>query len=203
MKSGFAFAFKVLLAAAVLLIAGALAYNIIACTTIDGSGPAILLGIRAVEEFTAAEGTYVQDVDIEVDPNFLPSFVSGERVIALVTGSVRATVDFSGLAEDSITVDEESNTIRITIPEPTLSDADIDEKSVRFLDRERGFTDRIADVFATNPTDDSPVFVKAEARISEAAVESDLLERGRANTEQWLRSFLTAAGFENVIINWQ
>ena len=85
-----------------------------------------ILNNALVCDVTAAEGTYVQDVDIEVDPNFLPSFVSGERVIALVTGSVRATVDFSGLAEDSITVDEESNTIRITIPEPTLSDADID-----------------------------------------------------------------------------
>ncbi len=201
-KSAFAFASKVVLAAA-LLFAGAQMYDTFASKTIDRSGPTILLGIRAVEEFTAAEGTFMQDVDIEVDPNFLPSFVSGERVVALVTGSVRATVDFRGLDEDSIEVDEESSTIRITIPEPILSDVDIDEKSVQFLDRERGFTDRIADVFATNPTDDSPVFVMAEGRIIEAAVESDLHDRGRANTEQWLRSFFAAAGFENVIINWQ
>jgi hypothetical protein len=205
-KSAFVFASKVVLAGAVvvaLLFAGAQISNAFASKTIDRSGPTILLGIRAVEEFTAAEGTFMQDVDLEDDPDFLPSFVSGERVVALVTGSVRATVDFSGLDEDSIEVDEGTSTIRITVPEPVLSDADIDEKSVRFLDRERGFTDRIADVFATNPTDDSPVYVEAEARISQAAVESDLRDRGRANTELWLRSFLAAAGFETVIIDWQ
>ncbi len=119
-----------------------------------------------------------------------------------MTGSVRATVDFSGLDEGSIETDPESGTIRITLPEPVLGDADIDEKSVRFF-RERGLTDRIEDFFASNPTDDSPVFVAAEGKVKEAADESQLLDRARANTEAWLTAFLEVADFENVIISWQ
>lgn len=171
-------------------------------TTIDRSGPALLEEIRDLEDFTAAEGNFSEVVDIETDTRFLPDFISGERVVAIVTGSVRATVDFSGLDEGSIEVDQESGTIRITLPEPVLGDPDIDEKSVRFF-RERGLTDRIEDFLVSNPTDDSPVFLAAEGKISEAANESELPDRARANTELWLTAFLEAAGFENVIITWR
>ena len=85
-------------------------------------------------------------------------------------GSVRATVDFSDLDEDAIKVVDES-TIQITLPEPVLSDADIDEKSLRILARDRGLADRVADVFAKNPTDDGPVFQAAEDLMNKAAGE--------------------------------
>ena len=35
--------------------------------TVDRSGPAVLEQIRELEEFTAAEGNFNQDVDIEED----------------------------------------------------------------------------------------------------------------------------------------
>lgn len=199
------FLVKVVIALSVLTIAAIYAINSFGFAwteTVDRSGPAMLERIRTLEEFTAAEGSFIQDVDLENDTKYLPAFVSGERVVAIVKGSVRATVDFSSLDEGSITVDEESNTIRIALPEPVLSDVDIDEKSVRIF-RERGLTDRIEDFFADNPTDDSPVFLAAEGRINEAAKESDLVVRAGANTEQWLRTFLAAAGYPNVIVNWQ
>ncbi len=208
-------AFKVVIALSLLTIAVVFLANSVGfgftSTTIDRSGPALLERIRTVEEFTAAEGNFIQDVDLENDTRFqflwssmtLPDFVSGERVVALVDGSVRAMVDFSNLDEDSIQVDEKASTIRITLPQPVLSDVDIDEKSVRIVARDRGFIDRVEDFFASNPTDDSPVFLAAEDMITEAAAESDLLDRGRASTEQFLRTFLTAAGFHNVNISWQ
>lgn len=169
--------------------------------TIDRSGPTMLERIRNLEEFTAAEASFTQDVDIEED-SFLPSVLAGQSVVAIVTGSVRATVDLGGLDESSVEVDEETDTIRIELPDPTLDDADIDEKSARIIDRDRGLVDRVEDVFSENPTDDGPIFAKAEERLNAAAAESDLVERARLNTEVWMTTFLGAAGFDTIVVTW-
>lgn len=185
-------------------IAAAMAINTFDLVrTVDRSGPTVLERIRTLEEFTAAEASFVQDVDLEDDPKYVPDILAGERVVALMGGSVRATVDFGELDEDSMTVDADSSTIRIELPEPVLSDADIEETSIRIVSRQRGVFNRFEDFFAANPTDDSPLFVAAAEMMNQAARESDLLARGRANTEQWLDTFLGAAGFETVIVTWQ
>ena len=170
-------------------------------TTVDRSGPAVLQRIRTLEEFTAAEATFTQDVDLEND-SFLPGFIKGERVTAIVTGSVRATVDFGELGPNSIKVSDDGTSIQITLPDPQLSDPDIDEGSARVVSRDRGIVDRIEDVFSGNPTDDTPVYQEAEKKLERAAQDSDVLDQARTNTEQWLRTFLGAAGFEKVEINW-
>jgi hypothetical protein len=170
-------------------------------TTVDRSGPAVLQRIRTLEEFTAAEATFTQDVDLEND-SFLPGFIKGERVTAIVTGSVRATVDFGELGPNSIKVSDDGTSIQITLPDPQLSDPEIDEGSARVVSRDRGIVDRIEDVFSGNPTDDTPVYKEAETKLEAAASQSDVIDQARTNTEQWLRTFLGAAGFEKVEINW-
>jgi hypothetical protein len=60
----------------------------------------------------------------------------------------------------------------------------------------------VGDFFSANPTDDAPLYQAAEDKVSAAAAQSDLVEQGRENTEDWLRTFLGAAGFKNVEITW-
>ena len=186
----------------VLIVVGIAAFDPFGSDTVDRSGPTVLQEIRRLEEFTAAEGSFTQDVDLEEDAKFLPGFLSGQRVVALVTGSVRATVDFGQLDEDSIEVSEDGTTIRLTLPDPVLSDADIDESSARIISRERGLVDRVDDFFAANPIDDAPLYQAAEEKVERAAKESNLIEEARENTERWLTTFLGAAGFDNVEISW-
>ncbi len=188
---------------AVIVLVAIVTFDPFASDTVDRSGPTMLEQIRELEEFTAAEGSFTQDVDLEEDARYLPGFLKGERVVAMVTGTVRATVDFSGLDEDAVHVDESTNTIRLTLPEPVLSDADIDEASARIISRDRGLLDRADDFFSSNPTDDGPLYQAAEEKVEAAARESDLLAEARENTEQWLTTFLGAAGFEHVEITWQ
>jgi len=170
-------------------------------TTVDRSGPAVLERIRTLEEFTAAEANFTQDVDIEND-SFLPGFIKGERVTAIVTGSVRATVDFSQLGADSVQVSDDGKSIRVTLPDPQLDDPEIDEGSARVVSRDRGIIDRLEDVFSANPTDDTPLYKAAEDKLEDAAKKSDVLEQARTNTERWLEVFLGAAGFEDVQVQW-
>ncbi len=170
--------------------------------TVDRSGPSVLERIRQLEEFTAAEATFTQDVDLTEDANLLPDFIQGERVTAIVTGTVRATVDFGQLTDDAVQVSDDRTTIRLRLPEPTLSDPEIDEGSARVVSRDRGILDRIEDAFVDNPIDDAPVYQAAEDKLAEAARSTDVLEQARANTERWLTAFLQAAGFTNVEISW-
>lgn len=194
----------VALAVLAVVMVGAIALtNPFGTDTVDRSGPTLLQQMRRLEEFTAAEGTFTQDVDLEEDARYLPDFLRGERVVALVTGSVRGVVDFGALDEGSVTVSEDRTTIHVTLPEPTLSDVDIEESTARIIARERGLFDRVADVFASNPTDDSPIYTAAEEKVAAAARESDLVEEARRNTERWLRAFLGAAGFDHVEISWR
>ena len=186
----------------VLIVVGIAAFDPFGSETVDRSGPTVLQEIRRLEEFTAAEGSFAQDVDLEEDAKFLPGFLSGQRVVALVTGTVRATVDFGQLDENSIEVSEDGTTIRLTLPDPVLSDAEIDESSARIISRDRGLIDRVDDFFAGNPVDDAPLYQAAEEKVEAAAKQSDLLEEARENTERWLRTFLGAAGFETVEISW-
>ena len=171
--------------------------------TVDRSGPAVLERMRELEEFSAAEGTFTQDVDIEEDAPYLPDFLKGERVVALVTGTVRGVVDFSDLDADSVIVSEDRTSIRVVMPDPVLSDVDIEESTARIIARNRGLVDRIGDVFSGNPTDDTALYQAAEDKVAAAARESDLLEQARDNTEEWLRTFLQAAGFETVEVDWR
>lgn len=170
--------------------------------TVDRSGPAVLERIKELEEFTAAEANFTQDVDIEQDAKFLPDFLKGERVTALVTGTVRATVDFGALDADAVRVSDDRRTITLRLPEPQLGDADIAEGSTKVVSRQRGLIDRVEDVFSGNPFDDAELYRTAEGKLETAARDSDLLDTARANTEKWLTTFLQAAGFEKVEITW-
>lgn len=170
--------------------------------TVDRSGPALLERIKKLEEFNAAEANFTQEVDLEQDAKYLPAFIKGERVTALVTGNVRATVDFGALDTGSIDVSDDRRTIRLRLPDPVLSDADVEESSTRIVSRDRGLVDRLGDVFSGNPVDDRPLYKAAEKKLERAAAESDLTEQARTNTERWLRTFLGAAGFTNVEITW-
>ncbi len=201
-------------------------WNPFGTTTVDRSGPAVLDRIRTLEEFTAAEANFTQDVDLESD-NFLPGFIKGERVTAIVTGNVRATVDFGDLGPNSVTVSNDGTSIQLTLPEPQLTDPEIDVGSARLVSRDRGIVDLLAHSMgnrvlvgalaarAARPAAaalpvanvilaaaDGPVDRAAEKKLQSAARNSDVLDQARTNTEQWLRTFLGAAGFDEITINW-
>ena len=105
--------------------------------------------------------------------------------------------------EDAIEVSDDGTTISIRLPEPQLTDAEIDESSARIISRDRGLIDRVEDFFVSNPTDDGEIYRAAESKLEQAARESDVLDQARTNTERWLRTFLGAAGFDTVEITWQ
>lgn len=191
-----------LTAVVAVLALGVALFNPFRTETVDRSGPAVVERIRELEEFTAAQAEFVQDVDIESDAKYVPDAIKGERVVAIAEGSVRATVDFGDLDADTVTVSEDGTSIALALPPPVLQDAEVEESSTRIVARQRGVLDRIGDLVSANPYDDGDLYAAAEAKLNAAADESDIEATARANTEAWLETFLAAAGFDQVAVSW-
>jgi Protein of unknown function (DUF4230) len=200
----------VLAAAAAAVVAVPVAYqglgglpglpNPFAEQVLDRSTTPLLTALRDLEEFHAATGTFQVVIDQEKDTPFVPSVISGERTTFLATGDVDALVDFSRLGADRVRVSADRRSVSISLPPATLGEASLDTSESRVLGRDRGVLDRVGSALSDNPSDDSPLYQLGERRLSEAAADSDLLERAEDNTRDTLTALARSLGFEQVTI---
>ena len=164
---------------------------------------ALLTDLRDVSRYEAATGSFQVVIDSEQDARYLPDFIKGERVIFIAEGSVDAAVDFSSLTKGAIKVSEDGDTVTITLPPPELTKPRIDPDRTRVQSRDRGVLDRIEDALGNQPTDDQPLYQRANDKIAAAARRSELLARARKNTEAMLRALLKDLGYEKVIVRFE
>jgi hypothetical protein len=167
--------------------------------TVDRTGPAVLQAIQDLREFRAASGRYEVIVDLERDTR-LPRALLGERILFVAAGSVDATVDFTGLGGDAVSVSEDRVAATIVLPSPVLSDARLDLDRSYVYERERGVLNQFS-----GPSDlEREVYLAAEARLDEAARESpDLPARAEANTRALLTALLRSLGFERISVRFE
>ena len=175
--------------------------NIFSTTEVERDHSVVLAELQDLSRFVAATGRFQTIIDIEEDADYLPDFVKGERVIYVAEGDVEGYVEFGALDDDAVTVSEDGSTITVRIPEPRLTEADLDADKSYVAARDRGLLDRIEDaVTSGSPTDDQDLIRRAEDKLGEAAAESDIEELARANTEAFLEGLLGAAGFDEVVV---
>jgi Protein of unknown function (DUF4230) len=166
---------------------------------VDRTGPAVLHALQDVSRYEAATGDFQVLVDVEHDAAYLPDAVRGDRTVFLAQGSVDASVDFTGITDDAIRVAEDGS-VTVTLPEATLSEARIDAEESRIVARDRGLLDRLGSVVSDNPVDDTELYVRAEDRLGEAAVEAGLADRAEANTRRMLEGLLGDLGYDDVTV---
>jgi len=168
--------------------------------TVDRTQPALLKSLEDLSTYHAASANLQVIVDTEKDARFLPSIIKGERTVFVAAGSVDATVDFSQLDERSIQVSADRHSATIVLPEPAVSEAVVDPEQSRVATRSRGLLDRIGSVFSDSPTSDRPLYLAAQAKMGQAATESDLRKRAEQNTSQMLEGMLRGLGFTSVTV---
>ncbi len=168
--------------------------------TVDRTQPAILQSLEDLSRYEAARANFEVIVDSEKDARFIPSVIRGERTVFVGAGSVGATVDFSGLDEDSIRVSEDRRSVEVTVPAPTLSEPRVDPDRSRVVSRDRGVLDRVGSMFSDSPTSDRPLYLAAEGKMRSAADASDLRARAEENTRRMLEGTLRALGFSTVTV---
>lgn len=175
--------------------------NPFATKTVDRTQPALLKSLEDLSRYQAATANFQVIVDTEKDARFLPAIIKGERTVFVAAGSVDASVDFSQLDERSIQVSEDRRSATIVLPEPAVSPPTVDPQQSRVASRDRGLLDRIGSVFSDSPTSEQPLYVAAQAKMQQAAAESDLRKRAEDNTRGMLQGMLRSLGFTSVNVS--
>jgi hypothetical protein len=164
--------------------------------------PAILEALEDASDYTAATANVRTSFEIE-DESILPDFLLGETVSFEAYGSVDGVVDFSGLTEDAIQIDEDDKRVTITLPPPQATNVRVDPEESRVVDVDRGLLDRFADLFTEDAVNEDDLYAIAEDRLADAADQSDLLDLAQQNTETFLTSLLSQFGYEDVTVRFE
>ena len=172
--------------------------NPFASETVDRSRPAVLESLRDLSEFRAASGHFEVIVDLERDTG-LPSELLGERVLFVGVGDVDASVDFSRLDDDAVSVSDGRRRASVRLPQPTLSPARLDLERSYVYDRSQGVLNEIGNLFQDEANAEREAYLLAEDKLEAAARGDDRLrDRARQNTRRMLASLLRSLGFTRV-----
>ncbi len=118
----------------------------------------------------------------------------GETMVFVAHGKVFAGIDFSDMAVEDVQV-YDPVTVYVHLPPVEIFE------DIPVLDNEKSFVaDRDTGILTrADPQLESQVRAAAEEAISEAAAESEILDRANANAQEFMTNFLNGLGFENII----
>jgi hypothetical protein len=159
---------------------------------------ALLVELRDVSRYEAADGQFQVLVDLEHDTRYLPSWLAGDRTTFVAEGEVGAVVDFSTLGAGAVSTSEDGKTATVTLPEPTLGEPRIDPDKSRVMSQDKGILNRFNEAMSGEGTHDQELYQAAEAKLARAASQSDLQNRAEANTTTMLTDLLQGLGYERV-----
>ena len=165
---------------------------------VDHSPPPILLDLKDLADYHAAQAQFEVTVDEEDDVQWLPSFLAGERVQFVAIGTVDAVVDFTTLPNTALVQSDDRTSVTITLPAPILLDPVIDTEQSHVMNRDRGLFNRIGGFFSDNPTSEADLYNTAAGKMADAATQTDLLQRAQENTKLMLYTLFRALGIQQV-----
>jgi len=188
------------LALAVALMAGVSSLNPFATKRSEHADSVVLTKIQDLSRFEAASGRFTTIVDQQTDTK-LPDWATGDRVVLDAEGDVSASVDLSHLPTDAIELSSDGTSATIHVPEPVLDAPRLDPDATRVVARDQGVLNRLGSAISgSNPVNDQPLYQRAAEKLADAAGQSDLQDRARANTEKFLQSTLAASGVTHVTV---
>lgn len=167
--------------------------------TRDENTVPLLITMRNIADYHAASGTFQTMVERTVDAPG-PSWLNGEHIALYTVGNVDAVVDFNKITEDSIEVSDDRREVAIELPAVTLTNAVLDPIETRIVGHDRGLFNRIGDAASNTPPDYRDLMTSGQGKLNLAAQQSDLREKGEANTRAMLTGMLNSLGFDTVEI---
>lgn len=166
--------------------------------SVDRSMPPVLVQLRDLADFHAAQGQFEVTVDHEDDVMLLPAFIAGERVQYAALGSVDAVVNFAALDDSAVTVSDDRRTVSVRLSEPVLAAPALDLERSHVMNRDRGLFNRVGGLFSDNPTSEASLEKVATEKIAAAAAASNVRDLARENTRKMLTTLLGSLGFDRV-----
>jgi hypothetical protein len=171
--------------------------------TKDHSPPPVLLELRDLADFHAAQAQFEVTLDLEKDVKWVPSAIAGERVQFVAVGTVDAVVDFSSLGAGAVKISDDAKAVTVVLPGIYASDPVLDHNQSHVMNRDRGLLNRIGGIFNDNPTSESTLYRAATLKMADAARQTDLIQRAEEHTTFVLTSMLKSMGFEKIDIVFQ
>ncbi|HWM22264.1 MAG TPA: DUF4230 domain-containing protein [Ilumatobacteraceae bacterium] len=169
----------------------------------DHSPPPILTELREISDLHAAQAEFEVIIDDEQDVRYIPAVLAGERVQFVAVGTVDAVVDLSTLTADAVVFDEETNSVVVTLPQPTIGDPVIDHELSHVMNRDRGLFNRIGGLFSDNPTSENALYDAASQKMADAAAASGLVAMAQDQVEDLLETTITRLGVEDVEVRFE
>lgn len=168
----------------------------------DRSQPPLLLSMRDLSRYVAAEGNYQVVVDLQNDRRNVPDWLLNQRTLFVGAGTVEAYVDFSTISEGAIVQSADGKSVEIKLPAPQLGDTNLDMESSYVFAEERGLLNRVGELVGGDPNRQQQVYQLAEERITTAARDSGLTKRAEENTRKMLEGLLRSLGYERVTLTY-
>lgn len=149
--------------------------------------------IRALGRLETVEFVMQTVVDVEKEPNTIWQVVFGtDKLLLIAEGEVVAGFDLQKLRTSDIVV--EGRSVMLMLPRPEIFYSRIDNEKTSVYLRETGFL--------VKPDPDIEVEARrlAEERLTQWALENDILRRAEENGRVYLHNFLQSLGFETISI---
>jgi hypothetical protein len=158
----------------------------------DTSRPTVVRQIQDLQRLETVFFSMDKIVSGGWESRFLPTFLSGERLLLVVYGDVTAGVDLGRVETTDVSVS--GQTIRLKLPDAEVFSARVDNERTRVYSRETGlFTHVSANL-------ESEVRREAERQIRQAALDNGILKTATANAHTTLTAFVRGLGFQEVEI---
>jgi hypothetical protein len=170
---------------------------------VDHSPPPVLVDLRDLAEYHAAQAQFEVTLDIEHDVSFLPDALAGERVQFIGVGTVDAVIDFSTLSTGAVVVSEDGTSVVVTLPRPALAAPVLDHDLSHVMNRDRGLFNRVGGMFSDNPTSEDALYDGAMDKMAIAADATDLRQRAEDNTKLMLYTMFKSLGYQKVDVRFQ
>ena len=168
-----------------------------------------LLSIRKTAELRSATGEFSVPVYFGTEEDgllhdILPGAFDSNSGVAIYQGSVDAFVDLKGLTTDDLDINRTDRSIIITVPEPRLSDPNIDESKSKVITQSRGAFTRLGELFSDKPLSDREALDDvAVGEIIKAADESGLRDTAKENTRDFLTALANRMGYDDVEVRFR
>ncbi len=176
-------------------------FNPFARTTTERPDGVALDQVRDLASFDAATGRFQTLVDQQEKAKLLPGWATGSDVVLAAAGDVDATVDFSHLSSTALHRSADGHQLTVHLPTPVLSTPKLDPSQTRVIARQRGLADRVGDALGDgNPVPQQELEQRAQTKLAQAAVQSDLRSRAEQNTTAFVQHLLIDGSVTKVTV---
>ena len=166
-----------------------------------GNDDTVVQGVQRLNELATAEMTaqvvvtqQQEDVHIFFPGVRVPDWVSGETVLLVARGEVKAGVNLDELGKHDIHV--QGKKVRIELPEARVLETTLNEEKTELHVLQRGVLTRGDYTLVERARRESLDKIEAAAR------DEDIVEQAQNNAEDSIREFLTSLGYEKVVFTY-